>query len=184
MNTATSGTALAAAAVAIAATAAVVDPFADLPTIKLGETDNVVDMTGVKTSPTYKYDKVHAEALAARAPLQRGWKHATAMFTPGTNKGGENGFKAGSVYGTIQDIVTRAGKSGLAAHELVTQLRQRQIGNKRSKYCEALPPVGWAEGWINSAVTKNIAGIHATKRAPALFAAPAPAEDDKAKAAA
>lgn len=184
MNTAHTAAVAATTAAAAAPAAVVADPFANLPTIKLGETENVVDMTDVKTSPTYKYDKVHNEAMAARAPIQRGWKHATAMFVPGTNKGGENGFKAGSVYGTILDIVTRAGKSGLAAHELVTQLRQRQIGNKRSKYCEALPPVGWAEGWINSAVTKNISGVHATKRAPALFAAPAPAEADKTKAAA
>lgn len=161
-----------------------VDIFADLPRIKLADTDNVLDLTGVEGNNPFKYDKVHSAAVASKMPVKPGWKHSTAMFVPGTNKGGENGFKATSVYGTIADIVTRAGRGGLTAHELVTQVRIRQIGNKRSKYCDKLPPVGWAEGWIDSAVTKNICGIHATKRAPALTVAPAPAEDAKPEAAA
>ncbi len=146
--------------------------FDKLPRIKLADTNDVVDMTGMETSPARKYEKVHADAVEGKLPIQRGWKHAGAVFTPGTNKGGENGWKPDSVYGTIADIVTRAGRSGITAQELVTQVRLRQIGNKRSFYCTGLPPVGWAEGWVNTAVTKNIAGIHATKRAPALVTAP------------
>lgn len=175
-NTATEGTKPAEAAPAEPAKP---DPFANLPVITLAETNDVVDMSGVTCTQPYKYDKVHTDALADKLPLRRGWKHSTAMFVPGTFKGGENGFRAGSVYGTIADIVTRAGRAGLTAHELVTQVRIRQIGNKRSKYCEKLPPVGWAEGWINTAVTKNIIGVHATKRAPALMVPPAPAEEAK-----
>lgn len=157
------------------------DPFANLPTITLAETSNVVDMSGLETSLPRKYAKVNEDAAANKLPLMRGWKHATAIFVPGTNKGGENGWKPGSVYGTIADIVTRAGRAGITAHELVTQVRQRQIGNKRSHYCEKLPPVGWAEGWVNTAVTKNIVGVHATKRAPAIF--PTAAKDTEATAA-
>lgn len=166
-----------------------VDPFANLPRISLADTQDVLDMSGLETSNPRKYAKVQEDAAANKLPLQRGWKHATAMFVPGTNKGGENGFKPGSVYGTIADIVQRAGRSGISAHELVTQVRQRQIGNKRSHYCEKLPPVGWAEGWINTAVTKNIIGVHATKRAPAIFPVAAAgteataAENNAAKAA-
>lgn len=158
-----------------------VDPFANLPRIKLADTEDVLDMSGLETSAPRKYGKVHEDAVANKLPLLRGWKHATAMFVPGTNKGGENGFKAGSVYGTIADIVQRAGRSGISAHDLVTQVRQRQIGNKRSHYCEKLPPVGWAEGWVNTAVTKNIIGVHASKRAPAIF--PTAAKDTEATAA-
>lgn len=148
------------------------DPFADLPRIKLADTEGVLDMSGVECSNPRKYEKVHAEAVGGKLPLQKDWKHATAVFTPGTSKGGENGFKPGSVYGTIADIVSRAGRGGIAAHELVTQVRQRQVGNKRSHYCEKVPPVGWAEGWINTAVTKNIILVHPSKRAPALYVAP------------
>lgn len=153
------------------------DPFANLPHVKIGETENVLDLTGVKTSDPRKYGKVHEDAVTQKLPVMRGWKHSAAVFIPGTNKGGENGFKPGSVYGTIADIVNRAGRSGVTAQELVTQLRQRQMGaNKRSHYCEALPPVGWSEGWISTAVTKNIVGVHPTKKAPALFTAPKDAE--------
>lgn len=153
--------------------------FAKLPTIKVHEDAEVVDMSGVECTNPYKYDKVHNDAIAEKLPVKRGWKHMQAMFIPGTNKGGENGFRQGSVYGTIQDIVNKAGRSGISAQALVTQVRQRQIGNKRSKYCDKLPPVGWAEGWIDTAVTKNIIGQHATKKAPSLLApAPAPAADE------
>lgn len=155
------------------------DPFADLPRITLADTPEVLDLTGVEGNNPFKYAKAHEAAVALKQPVQVGWKHSTAMFIPGTNKGGENGFRAGSVYGTIADIVSRAGRAGITAHEVVAQVRIRQIGNKRSKYCEKLPPVGWAEGWINTAVTKNIIGVHATKRAPALMVPPAPAEEAK-----
>ena len=167
------------------------DPFAGLKVVKVGEDDNVVDMSGLETSAPRKYAKVAEDAAKDKLPLMRGWKHAQAVFVPGTNKGGENGFKPGSVYGTIADIVNRAGRSGISAQDLVTQVRQRQLGNKRSHYCEKLPPVGWAEGWINSAVNKNICGVHASKRAPALYVAAKDSEatdkqnaDAKAKAAA
>jgi hypothetical protein len=149
------------------------DPFANLPLVKIGEDDKVLDMSGIPVNNPFKYAKVQEDGAKDKLPIMRGWKHGQAVFIPGTYKGGENGFKAGSVYGTIADIVTRAGRSGITAQDLVTQVRQRQIGNKRSKYCEKLPPLGWAEGWVNTAVTKNIIGVHATKRAPALVIAPA-----------
>ena len=147
--------------------------FANLPRIKLAETADVLDLSGVQGNDPYKYAELHASSVAKKLPVAENWAHATAVFVIGTNKGGENGFKPGSVYGTIADIVSRAGKAGIAAHELVTQVRIRQIGNKRSKYCTALPPVGWVEGWLRSAIAKNIVGIHPTKRAPALTVAPA-----------
>jgi hypothetical protein len=150
--------------------------FNALPTITLHEDTTVVDLSSVPTTQPYKYDKVHADAMTDRLPIRRGWKHASAMFVPGTNKGGENGFRAGSVYGTIADIANRAGRGGISAQALCTELRKRQIGNKRSKYCENLPPVGWAEGWVDTAVTRQIVGVHATKKAPALVAPAAPAE--------
>jgi hypothetical protein len=87
------------------------------------------------------------------------------MLVPGTNK---KELKPGSVYGTIQQIVQAAGRAGIPAYVVANKLRRLQIGNKRSHYCEALPPVGWAEGWINTALTKLIVGSHPTKQAPAL----------------
>jgi len=148
------------------------DPFATLPRIKVADADDVLDMSGVECSPARKYERVHTDAVGAKLPVQRDWKYREAVFIPGTHKGGENGFKPGSVWGTIADIVQRAGRQGIEAQELVTLVRQRQIGNKRSHFCTALPPVGWAEGWINSAVSRNIVQLHATKKARALVVAP------------
>lgn len=156
------------------------DPFANLPLVRVGETDNVIDFSGVATSAPRKYGKIAEDAAKDNLPIQRGWKHMTAMFIPGTNKGGENGFKQGSVYGTIADIVKRAGKAGISAHELVSEVRKAQVGNKRSHYCDALPPVGWVEGWVNTAVTKNIVGVHTTKKAPALTIADVAAKGTEA----
>ncbi len=155
------------------------DPFANLPVITLGETTNVQDLSAADTGPARKYANVHAEAVAGKFPLMRKWKHARAIFTIGHNKGGENGFKPDSVHGTVADIVAKAGRAGITAHELVTQLRIRQVNNKRSVYCSGkLPVVGWAEGWLNSAVSRNIITVHPTKQAPAIF--PEAAKDAEA----
>lgn len=152
-----------------------VDPFANLPTVTLNEA-TVPDFSGVECSNPRKYAKVNETAIAAKMPIAPGWKHSAAMFVPG---GVTKEFRAGSVFGTIQDLVKRAGKAGIASYELATELRKAQIGNKRSHYCEKLPPVGWAEGYINSAVTQGIVGTHATKKAPALQVAAAEAAGDK-----
>lgn len=164
------------------------DPFAGLPTIKVGESE-VLDLSSVEGNNPFKYEKVAADAATDKLPVKRGWKHMTAMFVKGHNNGPEGGFKPGSVYGTIQQVVAASGKAGISAADLATEVRKRQIGNKRSKYCEKLPPVGWAEGWVDTAVTKSIINVHATKKAPALVVtAPAgteatPAQDRKAIAA-
>lgn len=158
-----------------AETAVVTDPFADVPVVSTSDGVDIRDFTDVAGNAPYKYADVHSRAVASRSPMLVNYKYAQAVLIPGTNR---KEFKPGSVYGTIQQIVHNAGKSGIPAYALITELRRAQIGNKRSKYCEALPPVGWAEGWLNTAVTKNIAGIHPTKSADHF--APAEAEKDTA----
>lgn len=166
------GDAASASDAAPAPAAEVVDPFANLPTITVGEDDNVLDLTQVeKHADPRKYAKVHADAVDGKLPIQRGWKYADAVFVPGHNRGGENGYKPGSVNGTISELVRRAGKQGISAQELVTAVRKAQIGNKRSVYCNGLPPVGWVEGWMNTAVRTNIVGVHPTKKAKPLVVA-------------
>lgn len=150
------------------ATAEAVDPFADIPTVTVGEGDSVVefaDFTDTPTSDPRKYASVAAAAVAERLPTVKGWKHEGHMLVPGSQR---KEFKQGSVYGDIQQIVQAAGRGGIPAYVVATMLRRRQIGNKRSHYCTGLPPIGWAEGWINTAITKNIAGVHPTKAAPAI----------------
>lgn len=141
-----------------------VDPFADLPTIRLHEAE-IQDLSGVATSNPRKYEKVAAEATAEHLPVVKGWKYETAVFVQGTNRAER---KPSSVHGTVAAIAAAAGKQGINAYEMAALVRKRQIGNKRSHYCDSLPPVGWAEGWINSAVTRGILAVHPTRKAPAL----------------
>jgi len=149
-------------------TEAPVDPFANVPVTRLADDVEFKDFTDVQGNNPFKYAAVDAAARSVRSPMVVNYKHARAMFTPGTNR---KELRPGSVYGDIQAIVNAAGRAGIPAVMLIARLRQAQIGNKRSKYCSALPPIGWAEGWINTAVTKNIVGIHATKQAPELTSA-------------
>lgn len=143
------------------------DPFADVPVTRIGDDVSFDDFSEVAGSDPRKYGAVHAAAVAERMPTVKGWKHERAMLTPGTNR---RELKPGSVYGTIQAIVNAAGRAGIPAYVVATMLRRKQIGNKRSHYCDSLPPVGWAEGWINTAISKSIAGVHPTKQAPAIRA--------------
>jgi hypothetical protein len=153
-----------------AAEAAAPDPFADVPVTKIGDDVEFSDFSDTPTADPRKYANVHAAAVGDRLPTVKGWKHERAMLVPGTNR---KEFKQGSVYGTIQQIVNAAGRTGIPAYVVATKLRRLQVGNKRSHYCGTgevaqLPPIGWAEGWLNTAITKNIAGVHPTKQAPAL----------------
>jgi hypothetical protein len=149
---------------------AAADPFAGVPVANIGDDVSFDDFTDTPTADPRKYVNVNAAAVAERLPTMKGWKHERAMLVPGTNK---KEFKQGSVYGTIQQLVNAAGRTGIPAYVVATKLRRLQVGNKRSHYCGTadagqLPPIGWAEGWLNTAITKNIAGVHPTKQAPAL----------------
>lgn len=152
------------------------DPFANIPVITLNEA-SVRDLSGQETSAARKYSKVAEAAAETKMPVMIGWKHERAIFVPGTNR---QERKGSSVHGTIQSVVAAAGRSGITAYDLAAEVRVRQIGNKRSHYCEKLPPVGWAEGWINSAVTRGIISVHATRKAPALRADQTAAKDTEA----
>ena len=124
-----------------------------------------------KDSAARKYARVHAEATAQQSPVVLGWKYKAVWFVAGPND--EN--KPDSVYGTIRALCAEAGRDGMDAAGLATALRHRQIGNTRSVYCDGLPPIGWAEGWIDTAVTKQIVLVvdRSTALRPAISALPA-----------
>lgn len=139
------------------------DPFADLPETTIGDY-KFRDLTLAETSNPRKYESVQAAAREQRLPIKPNWKHATAMITIGSH---QREFRAGSVYGTIDQIVREYGRAGIPAYMLVTKLRQAQIGNKRSHYCTELPPIGWAEGWLDTFISKKHGKVM-EKKAPAL----------------
>jgi len=143
-----------------------VDPFADLPTITVDEFQ-FRDLSGVAPGANvFKYSGVATAAREARAQVMVGWKHSAAMLTLGNVR---PELKAGTVYGDIQKIVGAHGRAGVPAYVVVARLRQMQVGNKRSKYCSELPPIGWAENWINTFVSKGYAKVM-DKKAPSLTA--------------
>jgi hypothetical protein len=142
--------------------AAPVDPFADLPMTKV-EDYEFRDLTDAVGNDPFKYDAVHKAAIEAKLPVKSGWKHSAAMVVKGQNR---KEFKPGSVYGTIDQIVMQYGRAGVPAYVLVAKVRQLQIGNKRSKYCTALPPIGWAEGWIDTYISKNHGKVMEKKAPP------------------
>lgn len=180
MNATTQAAAAASTGQASAAPAAqpAPDPFAKLPIVTLGET-KTVDLTAadVPAGPPRKYEKLATAAVEVKSPMQIGWKHERAVFVPGKVT---KELRPTSVHGTIVRLVNAAGKAGINAIDLVVAVRQECRGNKRSVFCNtgdgaaALPAVGWAEGWINSAVTRGLIGTHATKQAPTLRAEPKP----------
>jgi hypothetical protein len=143
--------------------APIVDPFADLPMLTFGDYE-MRDLSAVdKVSDPRKYDGVHRAAREAKAHMKLNWKYANAMITVGTH---QKDFKPSSVHGTIDQIVRSYGRAGVPAYILVAKTRQGQIGNKRSHYCTELPPIGWAEGWIDSYISKNHGKVMAKEAPP------------------
>lgn len=164
-------------------TAPVADPFADLPTVTIGEFQ-FKDLTEVVTSDPRKYEGVQREARELKSPVKKGWKHSAHMIAYNPTSGKE--FKPGSVYGTIDQICRAMGRAGIPAYVLVAKVRQAQIGNKRSHYCNALPPIGWGEGWVDTYISKGYGKVLDTP-APAFgteAAEQAAAEADKVELAA
>lgn len=151
------------------------DPFADLPVTKV-EDYEFRDFTSVETAPARKYDGVQKTALAAHLPVKKDWKHRTDMVTIGRVS---REFRPGSVWGTCDQIVRSFGRAGVPAYVLATKLREAQIGNKRSHYCTALPPIGWAEGYIDTFISKGYGKVM-EKKAPAIGSEEANAAEAKA----
>lgn len=164
-------------------TAPATDPFADLPTVTIGEFQ-FKDLTEALTSDPRKYEGVHREARELKSPVKKGWKHSAHMIAYNPTSGKE--FKPGSVYGTIDQICRNFGRAGVPAYVLVAKVRQAQKGNKRSHYCNELPPIGWGEGWVDTYISKGYGKVLDTP-APAFgseAAEKAAAEADKVELAA
>ena len=118
---------------------------------------------------TGKYDGVHAKASKANSPVLIGWKFKDCHFGAGTQprSGGTT-----SVYAAIKRLAGKAGPTGLTGSDLATRLRYDQQGNERSEYCQGLPPIGWAEGWIDTAVQRGLIDL-----LPSSLQHPAPSAD-------
>ena len=142
-----------------------IDPFADLPMTTIGDYE-FRDFATAETSDPRKYTEVQKAALEGKLPIKPNWKYKDAMITAGRVV---REFRQDSVWGTIDQIVRSYGRAGIPAYALVPKVRQAQIGNKRSHYCTGLPPIGWAEGWIDTYISKAYGKVM-EKKAPLLTA--------------
>jgi very-short-patch-repair endonuclease len=98
-----------------------------------------------------KYARVHDEAVQLGIATKRGWQWHDAVFqVAGKARRSRN------VHDAIWRIVNAAGSEGMTGEALATALRHDQAGNIRSEYCRGLPPIGWAEGWIDTAIDQRI----------------------------
>lgn len=128
----------------------------------------------------HKYAKVHLAAEAAGSPCKLGWRYATKIFVAGSSKVEK---KAGTAHGIIQSIVKGAGATGISGMELVPLVRAAAKSNTRTNFgAGKVPPIGWAEGWIDSAITGNL--IKITKDAELKLEDVAPAAEAPAAKAA
>lgn len=151
------------------------DPFAELPRISV-EDYSITDLSTVETANPRKYSGAVEAALKAKSQIKPGWKHATAMLKVGPHE--PEGMKPTSVMGMIRNKVASYGRAGVPAYVIVDYLRREARDNKRSHYANGkVPPIGWAEDYINGALSKKLVAVIEGKVAPAL-----PAELEQAAA--
>lgn len=161
-----------AVATAAATEGTTADPFADLPVIKV-EDYSIHDYSSIETANPRKYSAAQEAALKAKSQIKPGWKLATAMLAVGPHE--PENMKPTSVMGQIRGFVASHGRAGVPAYVVVDYLRREARDNKRSHYLSGkLPPIGWAEDYINGALSKKLVRVLEGKVAPAL-----PAELEK-----
>jgi predicted short-subunit dehydrogenase-like oxidoreductase (DUF2520 family) len=167
------------------APAAPVNPFATLPVLRAGDYE-VHDLSktpeGLTDAAPRKYEAVQAKARELSIQMKQGYKHANAVFKLGSVRDEK---KPTTVMGMIQQIVKGYGKDGCPAIVLVTRLREAAHTNTRSHFCQGkLPPVGWAEGYVDGAINQNLIKVDGQMAneiaAKSLVAVAAPAEGGEA----
>lgn len=155
--------------------------------VDLRTADNVCAEKKAGEKAAHKYAKVHAAATTAGSPCKLGWRYATMVFVA---KKSAPEKKEGTAHGIIQKLVKQAGDNGISGMELVPLVRAAAKNNTRTNFgAGQVPPIGWAEGWIDSAVGTIIQELKgkrlelADEPAPAPEAAPEAAKEPEKQAA-
>lgn len=116
-----------------------------------GESVAVKDEGGeLKFAPLYKYEAKAKPAADAKLDYSPNWAKRTTKFRPGIAPKGDKSVMA-QIYAMVQ------AQPGIIGSELAVRVRYHDFQNrKRSKYLDGgIPAVGWAEGYIDGAVTKG-----------------------------
>ena len=109
----------------------------------------------LRFAPVYKYDPKVTRAKDSKVDYDPNWAKRAVKFQPGVKPKGDK-----SVMAIVHQMVVN--NPGIVGSDLATMLRYNKFSNhKRSKYLTAedgkgaIPAVGWAEGYIDGAVTKG-----------------------------
>ena len=79
------------------------------------------------------------------------WRYRDSLFVAGRQPA-----RLENVFGRMYGILHEAGPEGLTGKELVSKLRRYPNIAPRSKYAaDGLPPIGWAEDYVNGGLRKN-----------------------------
>ena len=106
----------------------------------------------VRFAAPYKYDELQSKN--PNGDVNATWAKRDATFTLGYAPKTET-----SVVGVIYGIV--GANPGIAAVALASKVRWADYPNRaRSKYLDGIPPIGWAEGYIDGAVSKGYLKAH------------------------
>lgn len=113
----------------------------------------------VKFGNPFKYAEKHKRAEEAKLDYDPMWSKRDHIFTANVSPKGPN-----SVFGQLHKLV--AEKGPVKGSDLAKYLRHHNFPNegKRSKYVSgSIPAVGWAEGYIDGAVSKGYLKAQAPK---------------------
>ena len=118
---------------------------ADVATIESTEVSGEL-----KFANPYKYEGKQKSALDAKVDYLPTWAKRNTKFHPATKPKLDK-----SVMAVIHKIVSE--EPGIVGSDLAVRIRYYNFPNrKRSKYLDGgLPAVGWAEGYVDGAVTKG-----------------------------
>ena len=87
---------------------------------------------------------------AAGADVDPNWKYKDKIFVLDSRRP----KSPASVMGVLVSYVEQAGENGISGMELASKLRHHNWSGARSAYvANSLPPVGWAEGYVNGALS-------------------------------
>lgn len=113
----------------------------------------------LKFGNPFKYAEKHKRAEEAKLDYDPMWSKRDYIFTANVSPKGPN-----SVFGQLHKIT--AEKGPIKGSDLAKFLRHHAFPNegKRSKYVSgSIPAVGWAEGYIDGAVSKGFLKAQAPK---------------------
>jgi hypothetical protein len=123
----------------------------------LSETSKVVDRridpaTGEKRfADPLKYDAHVGRAKESQLEYDPQWAKREVEFVTGIRPKGNGLSVMSKIFSLVESHMKANDGKGIVGSELAVALRNTDFPANRSKYTNGIPPVGWAEDYINGA---------------------------------